>query len=217
MRTWSWHWSLSKTPALIVCSACIRFIAYRWSLLIRFNMEVVVGCQSHFCKTWLDMPRVYRPKGQSIWYLCRDCFSVLWNLLSSQLKQKKNDCYLYGGKKASASSHFSWSDLEPLSRKQRQAVWLTAQDNVKAMKTYTITVPFFLLSAHSVALWVTAVLCNKLQAFGLWNQHPLTANVCTIRWSDTKPTMVETLSVWFQIQAAFDTCLQADWMSISDL
>lgn len=40
---------------------------------------------------------------------------------------------------------------QPLFGKQKQAVWLTAQDNVKDMKTYTITVSF-LLSARSVAL-----------------------------------------------------------------
>lgn len=39
---------------------------------------------------------------------------------------------------------FSWSDLEPLFRKQKQAVWLTAWDTVKGIKTYTITVPFSL-------------------------------------------------------------------------
>ena len=48
-------------------------------------------------------------------------------------------------------SWFPWSDLGPLFRKQKQAVWLTAQDNVKGMKTSTVTVPI-LLSAHSVAL-----------------------------------------------------------------
>lgn len=36
------------------------------------------------------------------------------------------------------------------------------------MNTYTITVPF-LLSSHSVSLWVTVVVSNKLQVSSLWN------------------------------------------------
>ena len=66
-------------------------------------------------------------------------------------KEKKNDCNLCGGRNAGPLSHFSWSNLEPLFGKQKRAVWLTARDNVKGMKTYTITLAF-LLSAHSVAL-----------------------------------------------------------------
>lgn len=70
-----------------------------------------------------------------------------------------------------------WAFVE----KQKQTVWLTAQDNVKGLKTYTITGPFF--AEHSV-FWVTVMLSNKVQVCHLWNQHPLTSNVCTIHWSD---------------------------------
>lgn len=50
----------------------------------------------------------------------------------------------------------------------------------------------FLLSAHSVALWVTVALSNKLQSFSLRNQHPPTACVCTKHRSDPRSTMMQT-------------------------
>lgn len=164
MRTWSWHWSWNK-PVLIVCSACVTFIAYRWrSLLIRFNTEVVVGSQSHFSNTWLDMHRVHCPKGQSRWYLhvlfASRCSEMCW---AQSRNRRKMIVICPEGRKGVCWDVFTRPDLVPLFRKQEQAVRLTARDNVKGMKTYTIT-SAFLLSAHSVALWVTVVLSNKLQA-----------------------------------------------------
>ncbi len=57
-----------------------------------------------------------------------------------------------GGKRVQPS-RFSWSDLEPLfwggEGEQKQAILRTARDNVRGMKTYTVTVAFE-LSARSV-------------------------------------------------------------------
>lgn len=210
---------LRQTCELIVCSVWIRFIAYRWQSLL-INREVAVG--NIYSKTWPDTLRVYCPKRAETF--C--CIHALVSAQRSEIcwaqkqrkkkinkKEKKNDCNLCGGRNAGPLSHFSWSNLEPLFGKQKRAVWLTARDNVKGMKTYTITLAF-LLSAHSVALWVIVVLSNKLQAFSLWNQHSLTVNVYDTLIRHRIHNM-QTRGVWFT--AAVDTCQQTNWMPICGL
>lgn len=172
---------LKQTPALIVFSVCIRFISYRWqSHLISFTMKVVVS------QTWHALFSVQKGRAFNICSTCPDCFSVLWHLLSSEPKQKKDDCK----REESMSVCFSWSDLEPLFRKQKQAVWLTARDNAKVIKTYYYSTTF--AECLKLLFWVTVMLSNKLQVCRLWNQHPLTSNACTIHWSD-KDTNTDSL------------------------
>lgn len=144
---------------------------------------------------------------------CPHRFSVLWNLWSRKLKLKWKMIRICpeGRKWVSQSSRFSWSDLEPLFTKQKQAVWLTAQDNLKGMKTSTITVPFLLTvllfeSQQQITGFQSSkptptdrkCVCNTLIRHHIHND----AN----RHSESRFEMFLTL-----------ICRQADWTSISDL
>lgn len=178
---------LRQTCELIVCSVWIRFIAYRWQSLL-INREVAVG--HIYSKTWPDTLRAHCPKRAETF--C--CLHVLVSAQHSAIcwaqkqlqkkKEKKNDCNLCGGRNAGPLSHFSWSNLEPLFRKQKRAGWLTARDNVKGMKTYTVTLAF-LLSAHSVALWVTS--CPQQQITGFQSVKPTLTDCKCVRYIDQAP------------------------------
>lgn len=84
----------------------------------------------------------HEPKGQRFWYL-----RVLNASRCSEIRWAQN----WNGRKMTASCKesgrrvcqdgFSWSGL--CSENKSGAVGLTAQDNVKGMETYTITVPSF--------------------------------------------------------------------------
>lgn len=89
-----------------------------------------------------------------------------------------------GGRNARPLSHFSWSNLESLFRKQKRAVWLTARDNVKGMKTYTVTLAF-LLSAYSVALGVTSR--PQQQITGFQSVKPTLTDCKCVRYIDQAP------------------------------
>lgn len=139
------------------------------SLLMRLTREVSVTHLS--AKLDLTCSEFAAQTDSKDIYLSRLLFRAL-KLAELNTKQKKNWCNMSRGKKVSPLSHISWSDFEPLFRKQKQAVWRTAQDNVRPWK-------HILLQYHFC--WVLTVLPFESQLCSATN-HRLSVYETNTYW-----------------------------------
>lgn len=118
-----------QTPVLIICSA----LGIRPESLGYIINEVVSGGQT--CRT--SHPQAHG----RLMFVSPECSLAFRDWLRSQLKQEKKRLWFVKSEESESAQTFFHG--QPLFRKQKQAVWLTTRDNVKAGKPYAVAVPLF--------------------------------------------------------------------------